>query len=69
MYELKGKTRYYIIIVCMWYMMVVLLCTTGDKLLYSIGLFMGMMPYVVMGMILFMYCIEKIMEAYSNEEA
>ena len=67
MYELKGKAKYYIVIVSMWYMLVVLFCTTGGKGVYAIGLFMGITPYILLSVVLFMYCIEKIMEAYSDK--
>ena len=66
MYELKGKAKYYIGVVRIWYMMVVFYCNLGDPMMTAIGLFMGCMPYVVMGMILFMYCIDKILKAYDD---
>ena len=62
MYELKGKTSYYLIVVVMWYMMVVLLCTTGSNEMYLLGTMLGVLPYVVIGCIILLCGVEKVIK-------
>ena len=60
MYELKGKAITYIILVNIWYGMVVLLCTTGNSMMFSLGVLLGVMPYIVLGCILLLCSIDKL---------
>ena len=67
MYELKGKAINYIIVVNMWYLMVVILCTTGSNELFSLGVAFGVLPYVVVAFIVVLCGADKLSKWVCNE--
>lgn len=59
MYELKGEWYVYVAVVAIYYMLVVLLCTMGSTLAFSVGFFLGVAPYVVIGTICMLCTINR----------
>ena len=66
MYELKGKAVYYIIAVNIWYSIVVLLCTIGNTELAILGVVLGVLPYVVIGCIIFLCLVDRLIQVVRN---